>query len=150
MQTKASSVFNAMMFLPIMLGICSAIFMAYVFWWPPTPAYVVYKPETHTVKSENGYMLIHRAYCINQRIPITITRDIIRVGAPGDTELRYTLPSTVQVYEMGCHDIERIFQVPETIPPGNYRLSFQATWEANPFREGSVQLPDLMFVVKPK
>lgn len=143
MRLKSNSIFNVAAILPIVFGVLSALFMAYVFYWPPKGAYVPYNPQMHSVKYQDGYIRIHREYCINQHIPITITRDLIRVAGSDEPELRYSLPQTVQTYELGCHQLDRVFEISPMIPPGNYRLVFSATWDANPFRTESVTLPEL-------
>jgi hypothetical protein len=150
MQTyKLNNVFNAAAIMPAVLGLASAIFMVYVFWWPPKPAYQSILPNEHRVTYQDGYIRIHRVYCVNAKVPITITRDLIRIDGPGAPEFRVTLPQTSQSYELGCHEIERIFDVPRGTPPGNYRMVNTAVWAANPFRDESTVLPILSIAIPP-
>lgn len=147
---RVNKLFNVAAIIPALFGVVSLTFLLYVVYWPLTPAYQAVRAENHFVRYENGYIYTHREYCINQAVPVTISRDLIRVGAPGSPELRQSLPTTVQVYEKGCHSIRRIFLVPESTPPGNYRLVFTATWAANPFRDESAKLPELSIMIPPR
>lgn len=146
-QIKSNKVFNFVALVPAIVGAASAAFMAYVFWWPPTPAYQVDRPKEHSVSYVDGQIRVHRAYCSHDEIPVTISRDLIRIGAPGEVELRIALPQTTQVYSLGCHEIDRIFDVPRGTPSGNYRLVHIATWQANLFRDAMVKLPELYIAI---
>lgn len=147
---KLNTIFNAAAILPAILGISSAVFMAYVFWWPPKPAYEPINPSTHRVTYTDGYIRIHREYCSHSTIPITISRDLIRISDGKNPELRVSLPQTVQSYEPGCHEIDRIFEVPKGTPPGNYLLVNTAIWPANAFRSDSIRLPVLSIAIPPQ
>ena len=142
-EIKKGTVFNVFAFLPVLIGLGCVAFMMYVFWWPPKPAYQVDKSERHVLLQEGGFIRVHRMYCVNERIPVTISRDLIRIGSAVGSELRITLPQTTQVYELGCHTLDRLLELPKRVPPGNYRLVSVATWQANPFRADVARLPDL-------
>src|SRR5438067_2422264 len=146
---KLNRIFNFAAILPAAIGLMSIAFMGYAFWWPIEPAYQVYKPEQHAVfyDLKTDTIRIHRMYCVTADIPITISRDLISIGGIGSHELRINLPQTVQTYELGCHAIDRIFEVPNGTPAGNYRLVNVATWKANPFREGMTKLPELYLAI---
>lgn len=146
---KSNHVFNAAALLPAIFGAVCVLFLVYVFWWPFKDAYEVHRPLDHAVTYDTGTasIRIHRFYCSNLEIPITISRDLISIPQPNKPQLRISLPQTVQVYEIGCHAIDRIFDIPKSVPAGNYRLVNIATWEANPFRAGSVKLPELYLAI---
>ena len=147
---KPNKIFNVASLIPAIVGILCAAFLGYVFWWPPKPAYQVIHPETHKVSysDESKFIQIHREYCINARTPITISRDLIRDSAPGEPEFRINLPITVQIYDLGCHKLDRAIEVPEMTPPGIYRLKSVAVWQANAFRNDAVDLPDLKVIIR--
>lgn len=147
---KLNTIFNAAAILPAILGMISAVFMAYVFWWPPKPAYEPINPSTHRVSYQDGFIRIHREYCSNATVPITIYRDLVRITGKGEANLRVTLPQTVQSYEPGCHEIDRIFEIPKGTPAGNYQLVHIAVWNANPFRTDAVRLPILSVAIPPQ
>lgn len=144
-----NKIFNFAALIPAVFGLVCTAFMGYAFWWPVEPAYVVFKPEEHGVSyaTDSKTIRIHRFYCALDEIPITISRELISINRPGISELRITLPQTVQTYELGCHAIDRIFEIPKGTPPGNYRLVNIATWKANPFREGMTKLPELYLAI---
>lgn len=146
---KSNKLFNIASVIPAVIGLMSAAFMGYAFWWPVEAAYQVDRPQDHAVTYDAGTntIRIHRYYCVTASIPITISRDLIRIGKTGEHELRISLPQTVQLYELGCHGIDRIFETPVGTPPGNYRLVNVATWKANPFKEGMVKLPELYLAI---
>jgi hypothetical protein len=149
-QLKANQVFNIASLIPAIVGVFCAVFLGYVFWWPPKPAYEVIHPETHSVTytAEGKFIQIHRAYCINARTPVTISRDLILMGTAEDVEFRVNLPVTTQIYAMGCHKLDRAIEIPALTPPGVYRLKSVAVWQANAFRNDAVDLPDLKVVVR--
>lgn len=149
-RVKPNKLFNALAIIPAMIGLTSAGFMCYAFLWPVEPAYKVDKSEQHAVTYDlkSNTIRIHRFYCsASDDTPITISRDLIRIRQPGESELRINLPQTVQTYENGCHAIDRIFEIPDGTPAGNYRLVNVATWKANPFREGMTKLPELYLAI---
>jgi hypothetical protein len=141
--------FNVAAFIPAVIGLISAAFMGYAFWWPSEPAYVLDKPELHGIHYDKASdtIRLRRFYCITAEIPITISRDLISVAELGTPQLRISLPQSVQTYELGCHAIDRIFEIPKGTPAGNYRLVNVVTWKANPFREGVVKLPELYLAI---
>lgn len=141
--------FNFASLVPAVCGIGSALFLSYLILWPEEPIYQVDKVKEHSA-TYNGTLLIHRFYCVNSpTTPITITRDLIKVGNGDEPQLRISLPQTVQLYELGCHAIDRVIEVPAVTPAGEYRLVSIATWQANIFRIGTLTLPEL-FVTIPK
>lgn len=146
---RPNKVFNLASVVPAAVGFLSAVFMGYVFWWPPQPAYQPIQGDVHSVSYQEGYIRIHRVYCINDStIPITVSRDLVKVVGPGEQSVRYTLPQTVQTYELGCHTIDRVFDIPDYVENGNYKLEFVATWDANPFRRESVKLPVINVAIR--
>lgn len=149
-RVRLNTIFNAAAIVPAILGMLSAVFMAYVFWWPPKPAFEPINPSTHRVTYSDGYIRIHREYCSNSTVPITIYREMVMVTAKDGPNVRIALPQTMQSYELGCHEIDRIFEVPKGTPPGNYQLLHLATWNANPFRTDSVKLPTLTLAIPPQ
>ncbi len=95
-------------------------FAAFLF-WPVKQAYMTAFPENHHVTvQQDGAIRIHRAYCIYSTTPITIERDLIMVRSDSTkTSFRATLPSTTQVFPLGCPlEVDRVLDVPE-IPSGN-------------------------------
>lgn len=149
MKLKTNKLFNIASWLPSIFGFLCVVFLMYVYWWPLNDAYVIHRPLDHEVTYDRGTnsIRIHRYYCINSDIPITISRDLIRIPSPNRPQVRISLPMTVQVYERGCHAIDRIFDIPQSVPAGNYRLVNIATWKANPFREGTAMLPELYLAI---
>lgn len=142
-----NKLFNIAALIPAVCGIGSAIFLGYLILWPEEPIYQVDRVKEH-VATYNGTLLIHRFYCVNNpTTPITITRDLIKVGNGDEPQLRISLPQTVQVYEMGCHAIDRVIEIPTVTPPGEYRLVSVATWQANIFRIGTLTLPELYLTI---
>lgn len=149
---KSNAVFNMAALIPVAFGIACVLFILYIFWWPLYPAYDPVRIKEHAVEydGKTKSIRIHRFYCVNDTVPITINRDLIRIVGPNERELRITLPQTVQVYEQGCHAIDRIFDIPDSVPGGNYRLVNVATWRANPFRDGVAKLPELYIAIPPR
>lgn len=145
---QKNKLFNFASFLPIVVGICSAVFMAYVLYWPPKPAYQIWKPEIHKVVYRDGHIIIHRGFCINTIDAITITRDLVQLDNRGESTLRISLPQTTLPYDLGCHVIDRIFEIPKGTPSGTYKLINVATWQANAFREDMLKLPELIVTIQ--
>jgi hypothetical protein len=147
---ELNKLFNVAALIPAVIGLMSAAFMGYAFWWPVEPAYKVIKADQHAVTYDlnSNTIRIHRFYCVTSGVPITISRDLIGIPSRQTAaQLRISLPQTVQTYELGCHEIDRIFEVPKGTPAGNYRLVNIATWKANPFREGTAKLPELYLAI---
>lgn len=141
-------IFNYAALVPAVAGMGAALFLGYLLLWPEEPIYQVDRVKDHqAMYGQDGFLRLHRYYCVNSSAPVTIVRDLIKVGNGSEPQLRISLQQTIQVYEMGCHSIDRILEIPASTPPGEYRLVSIATWQANPFRIGTVKLPELFITI---
>lgn len=149
MKLDLNKLFNAASMLPALFGLLCVAFLMYVYWWPLDDGYFVHRPLEHEVTYDagTGSIRIHRYYCVTGDMPVTISRDLISISSSDNAQVRVSLPTTVQIYENGCHSIDRIFDIPKSVPAGNYRVVNVATWKANPFREGTTKLPELYVAI---
>lgn len=144
-----NKIFNIAAALPAVCGVGTAIFLGYLLLWPTEPVYQPNKTSDHRAYYD-GFIRIHRLYCVNDAKPITITTDLIKIGNDNEPQMRISLPISLQVYEIGCHTIDRIIDVPRSTPAGEYKIAGVATWQANPFRIGTVELPQLFITIPPR
>lgn len=133
----------------VLIALSSATLSGYIVWsWgPSTPAYEVTKSDKHWADVRDGMVYTHRSYCINAGIPVVISRDLVKRDVNQMIEIRYSLPTTEKIFEVGCYDVVRAIELPKGLPAGPYDLEHNVSWQANPIRRDSVELPVLKITI---